>query len=223
MRPQRRHHVPSWGVVERVRAAQQADRDWYAARPHLALAHHTRRFISLTGLLWFHDHPVQGTLEVLSEVITAHTTGAGLATDGEQPQRCLSVASMLAGRVGLSREPSSEQIDEAQELLLTIPPRVLLRREDADAHPDLTLVNEAWWRAEGTSTPYSAACMVGAVGYWRPEDRWGSARRMSELRTRFEDEPAERAAIEQEITDSLERFLVDYELWWAEADSEPSA
>ena len=211
------------GVVERVRAAQQADRDWYAARPQLTLAHHTRRFVSLTGLLWFHDHPVQRTLEVLSQIVAAHATGADLATDAEQPQRCLSVASMLADRVDLSREPPSEHIDETEELLVSIPPRVLLRREDADAHADLTLVNEAWWRAEGTSTPYSAACMIGAIGYWRPDDRWGVAGRMSELRTRFEDEPGERPIIEQEITDSLERFLVDYEAWWAEADAEPGA
>ena len=160
------------GVVERVRAAQQADRDWYAARPHLGLAHHTRRFISLTGLLWFHDHPVQRTLEVLSEVVGAHAHGADLASKAEQPQRCLAVALMLADRLGLPGEPLREHVDETEELLVTIPARVLLRREDADAHADLTLVNEAWWRAEGTSTPYSAACMVGAVGYWRPEDRW---------------------------------------------------
>ena len=42
---------------------------------------------------------------------------------------------------------------------------------------------------------------------------------MKELRTRFEDEPGERPTVEQEITNSLERFLVDYEVWWSDADS----
>ena len=145
-----------------------------------------------------------------------------LPTVGDRTHQCFAVASMLAERVNVSEETRFDQLEEAHELLVTIPPRVLLGRDDIDAHADLTLVNEAGWNAEGTSTPYSAASMVGAIGYWRPDDRWGLAARMIELRTRFEDMPEERSSVEREITQSLAGFLHEYDAWWRQVDQPPT-
>lgn len=205
------------GVVERIRAAQQADRAWHEARPRLALVHAVQRFISLSGLLWFHDHPVEKTLDALDDVQAAHRATVSFEPSTGAGRRCLALAVQLTERIPSTRTP--DELDEAWELLVTLPPRVLLHREDVDAHADLTLLNEAWWLAEGSSTPYRAAGSIAALGYWRPDDRWGLATAMADLRVRFEDDPAERPTIEQAVTDRLARFLVEYDDWWREAGS----
>lgn len=205
------------GVVERLRAAQQADRAWHQARPQLALVHAVQRFISLSGLLWFDDHPVERSLDALADVGAALREGLSSEPSTAAGRRCLALALQLSERVPSTRTP--DELDEARELLVVLPPRVLLHREDVDAHADLTLLNEAWWSAEGSSTPYRAASSIAAVGYWRPHDRWGLASAMTDMRTRFEDAPAERPAVERAITERLARFLVEYDDWWREAGS----
>lgn len=205
-------------MVERIRAAQQADREWHSARPELALVHAVQRFVSLTGLLWFHDHPVEKTLDALEDVRAARRANLSTEPSTDPGRRCLALAVQLSERLGPTSTRTPDELDEARELLVTLPPRVLLHREDVDAHADLALLNEAWWLAEGSSTPYRAASSIAGVGYWRPDDRWGLASTMIDLRVRYEDAQADRPVVERAITERLARFLVEYDDWWREAE-----
>lgn len=204
------------GVVDRVRAAQSEDRAWSEARPALRLGASVRRFITLSGLQWYHDQPVERTLEALVEI--AAPAGGGPPPSSTYARESLAMAASLADRLGSTKAEglTPEEQDEAWELLVTIPPRTLLQRDDPDVHADLVLVNEARWHAEGVSTAYGAASAITAVGYFRPDDRWDVAARMAGFRVRYEDEPDARSEIAAEITGVLSRFLVQYETWWRE-------
>jgi len=203
------------GAAGRIRAAQSEDRAWLEARPALRLGAMVRRFTTLSGLQWYHDHPVERTLEALGEIAEI-AAGGGQRPSSAYARENLAMATSLTDRLGSARAEglTPEEQDEAWELLVTIPPRTLLRRDDPDAHADLVLVNEAHWHAEGVSTAYGAASAITAVGYFRPDDRWDVASRMAGLRVRYEDEPDARSEVAAEITATLSRFLVDYDTWW---------
>lgn len=101
------------GVVERIRAAQQADRAWHEARPQLALVHAVQRFISLSGLLWFHDHPVERTLNALADVGAARREGLSFEPSTEAGRRCLALAVQLSERVSTRSTRTPDELDEA--------------------------------------------------------------------------------------------------------------
>lgn len=205
------------GVVERIRAAQREDREWVRERPHLALADEVRRFVTASGIQWYHDRPLGVVLESLTRVRELAEGGTVLPpSDDDWAHGCLGVGLELATRGLDPAESEPDLIEGVWEQVVTLPPRLLLAREDPESHADLVLLNEARWRRAGLSTAYAAVSAIAAVGYFRPDDRWGVTATVLTLRPRFEDQYERRDAIIAEIDSTLAGFVEEYERWWSE-------
>jgi hypothetical protein len=197
--------------VAEIRRLQATENVWRAERPGLALRFVTLDLVTACSLQRYADHSVRDDVALLDRAVD-------LLGDGDQDR--LGTAFETAALALVTRldaeTPTRHEVwgdldaeDDLRRTLVTVPPRVLLDRDDDEGAPDTLCWNEANGLVEGISAPYRCASRISALAYFSAPDRLGVIDEMVALRERYEWRPSERPALEAAIRDRVERYLED--------------
>jgi hypothetical protein len=163
-------------------------------------------FIDLCARLWFGDHGVGAVLRRFDAVAALLADPEQMRTGSDFEERCLAAVDELAPMVaGLSGRSLDDQ-DGVRDVLVNVPPWTILGECERESHFDLVCWNEANALSEDVQRPYLAARHIAAEDFHQPLDRFGLIAPMTELAERYEDFPADRAAISVEIEAQLDQF-----------------
>jgi hypothetical protein len=76
-----------------------------------------------------------------------------------------------------------------------------------DAYFPMACLNAAGSCLDGIITPYHATTLVCGVGYFEPDEERDLLTAMRALRTSYEDQPDDRAGLDEQITRRLQAWL----------------
>lgn len=92
-------------------------------------------------------------------------------------------------------------------MIVGVPPRALLGREDDEASPDLVCWNEAHGLLDDISTPYRCASRISALAYFSAPDRHGLIDEMVARRERYEAVAADQDELDVLIRGRVRQYL----------------
>ena len=199
-------------MLERVRAAAAAERATVASWTDRQLGLALCSFVTGCGRQAFSDHSVLVPIRMWKRVDEFVGDSSQRRTGSDFERRCLAAFEQLRPVVeplaaGLPTDVWLDAYDAAEPMIVDVPVRSILGVSDGpDRHFDLICWNEASALAEGNNTPYFAAGGITSVAIFRPADPFGLLEPLSELRTRYEDEPDSRETTGAEITALLDDF-----------------
>lgn len=200
------------GVLERVRAVAAAERATIASWADRQLGLALCSFVTSCGRQGYSDHSVLVPVRMWKRVDEFVGDGGQRRTGSDFERRCLAAFEQLRPVVeplaaGLPHDVPLDASDAAEPMIVDVPVRSILGvRDGLDHYFDLICWNEASALAEGNNTPYFAAGGITSVAIFRPADPFGLLEPLSELRTRYEDEPDTRDATGAEIAAVLDDF-----------------
>ncbi|WP_433784407.1 hypothetical protein ACQPX6_29700 [Actinomycetospora sp. CA-101289] len=198
-------------VVAEIRRLQHAEQEWRAQHPELRLRFALLDLITSCCFQSYPDHAVADDVALLDRAVD-------LLDDEDQARLGTAVEEAAIACVRRLDRDTARRHDvqgdlDAQDALrgtlVTVPPQVLLGRDDDEAAPDTVCWNEAHGLAEGISRPYHCASRIAALAYFSAPDRLGLIDEMVALRDRYEARSGERAELDEVIRARIARYLED--------------
>jgi hypothetical protein len=200
------------GVRQRIRELQDSEWQLVHSWSERALRVHLTSFVNLCARQWHHDHPIATALRRYREVIGLVDDPRQLRTASDFETRCLVCVDKLRPLIAdvAERDPaevSFEQLEQARDPLLWIPPMTVLGEASPGWPFNLLCWNEANSLAEGVQTPYRAARHIANEAFHEPDDPFALIGPMTELAERYEDHPGSRETTAAEVRSALSDFL----------------
>ncbi|MDI2027952.1 hypothetical protein QFW96_05000 [Saccharopolyspora sp. TS4A08] len=194
------------GRIEELRREQQ----------RLAEAHPEREWVRAVAwwlhgcaLLGYGDAGAGSVVEAYRRVLAADRPGQQRGSGAWQrgAVECLRQLREPLREVAADPQRNAARDDEiAAPVLLRIPAAVFLGRTGPDTHFPLAGLNAAGALGAQAITAYEALTFVCAAGHYEPDRAPMDS--MRALRTRYEDHPAQRPALEAEIRAALQTFEI---------------
>lgn len=177
-----------------------------------ALRVHITSFVNLCARQWHHDHPMTTVLRRYHEVTALLDDPRQLRTGSDFETRSVECVERLRPIIGdlAGRDAADvpfEQLEQAREPLLWIPPMTILGEASPGWPFNLLCWNEANSLVEGVQTPYRAARHIASEAFHEPDDPFGLVAPMTALAERYEDHPTSREATATEVRAALTDFL----------------
>lgn len=198
-------------VVAEIRRLQHAEQEWRAERPELRLRFALLDLVTSCCFQSYPDHAVADDVALLDRAVDLldHDDQARLGTAFEEKAiACVRRLDREAARRHDVRGDLDAQ-DALRRTIVSVPPEVLLGRDDDEAAPDTVSWNEANGLTEGINRPYHCASRIAALAYFSAPDRLGVIDEMVALRDRYEARSGERAELDEVIRARVERYLSD--------------
>lgn len=199
------------GVRQRIDELRVGEQHHAQAHPELDLQRALTCFVHGCALLAFDDVGASSVVETYRTVLAYLDDPTQARTHSPWEQAGLGCVDRLRGPLAeVAAEPQrhATRDDEiARPVLLRVPPTLLVGDDTRDAYFRMACRNAAGSCLDGVITPYHAAALICAVGYFEPTVQRDLFETMRTLRTSYEDHPDNRAALDEQITHRLRAVL----------------
>lgn len=199
------------GVEQRIHQLREREEEHALTHPQEALRRSLTWFIHGCALLAYDDLGSDTVVETYQTVLTHLDDPTQRRTGSTLERLSLDCISQLRGppaEVAAHPQRHATRDDEiAEPMLLRIPPRTLVGRETRDGYFPMACFNAAGSCLDDIISPYQAAALITAVGYFEPDEERDLLESMRALRTRYEDQPHDRDTTAEEITCQLHAWM----------------
>lgn len=182
------------------------------ARPDLSLRHAVVDLVSGCATQYYADHPLGEDLRRLDRAHALMRAGDQRQSGTRFEAASLETVEQLEGAV----RPRRREIDdldvheELRSLVIAVPARTILGREDDEASADLLCWNEANCLLEEVTGPYRCAAAISDLAFLGAADRYHVIDPLADLRRRYETDPEART----ELDDDIRQVSLEFVDWF---------
>ncbi|NMO93202.1 hypothetical protein [Actinomycetospora sp. TBRC 11914] len=196
-------------ALAHVYQLQDEERQRRATRPDLSLRHAVVDLVSGCATQYYADHALSEDLQRLDR---AHSLlGAEDQHHSGSRFEALSLDTvdqlLAAARPRRGELDDLDAYDELRGLVISVPTRVILGREDDEAPADLLCWNEASCLLEDVTGPYRCASAVSGLAFLGAADRYHFIDPLVDLKRRYEADPQARPELDDEIRNVSATFV----------------
>jgi hypothetical protein len=199
------------GVGQRLQQLREDEQRHARAHPEQTLHRALTWFVHGCALLAYDDEGASSVVETYRTVLEHLDDTTQQRTHSAWERACLDCAARLRGPLAeVAADPqrhATRDEEIAGPVLLRVPPRAFVGRDTRDAYFPMACLNAAGSCSDGVITPYHATTLVCGVGYFEPDEERDLLTAMRALRTSYEDQPDDRAGLDEQITRRLQAWL----------------
>jgi hypothetical protein len=196
-------------ALAHIYALQDEERQRRGARPDLSLRHAVVDLVSGCATQYYADHALSEDLERLDRARGLLHTDDQYRVGSRFETVCLDAVEQLIDAASPRRERTNDLDvhDDLRRVVVDVPARVILGRNDEEAPGDLLCWNEANCLLEGVTGTYRCASAISVLGFLGASDRYRVVDPLIDLRRRYEADPKARPELDVEIREVSSTFV----------------
>lgn len=196
-------------ALAHIYALQDEERQRRAARPDLSLRYAVVDLVSGCATQYYADHALSEDLERLDRARGLLHRDDQYRVGSRFETVCLDAVDQLVDAASPRRERTNDLdvYDDLRRVVVDVPARVILGRNDEEAAGDLLCWNEAKCLLEGVTGTYRCASAISVLGFLGAADRYRVVDPLIDLRRRYEADPKARPELDVEIREVSSTFV----------------